>query len=303
MTSLAPFVSVIITTYNRKELVSRAAVSVLTQTYENIECIVVDDCSTDGTLDYLTQLSQQDQRIRIISHKENRHLAAARNTGIYASLGEFVAFLDDDDMWLPQKLEKQIQLMESVQHNVGLVYCWFDTYSGDKVVGTRRPNLHGDIFDHLLLSQPLGNGSTLLVRKQVFDHVGGFDESLSRGIDGDFIRRVAINYEIEYVPEVLVHYFVDHDGHPRITGNDKQSILNGIHGHEVKLTKFLDALLERPRHHAALYALIGRNYARLGKASEAYSNLMAAYRVRPYTLYVHAQTIMTIIDYLFRRIR
>ena len=292
-----PLVSVIIPTYNRKRLVCRAAKSVLAQTHDNLECIVVDDCSTDGTLDALTELSHQDQRLRVISHLENRHASAARNTGISASQGDLIAFLDDDDTWLPEKLEKQIKCLSQASSKVGMVYCWFDIYRDQEIIGTRRPQLRGNIFDQLLISQPLGNASTLLVRREVIDKIGGFDENLPRGNDGDFIRRVGQYYAIEVVPEVLVHYFVDHDGNPRITGIDKQSILNGIRGHEAKLEKFSDAFYARPKQHSSLLAIIGRQYARIGEKKSAQFYLISALRRNPISLTLYWQIFRILLAY------
>jgi glycosyltransferase involved in cell wall biosynthesis len=303
MSRKQPLVSVIIPTYNRRETVSRAIESVLDQTYDNLECIVVDDCSTDGTPDLLSSLSVQNSKLRIVSHLHNRHASAARNTGLLAATGDYLAFLDDDDTWLPNKLELQVDLMGATSARVGLVYCWFDVYRGGAVVGTRRPTLRGNVFKHLLLSQPLGNASTLLVRRDVVDEIGGFDENLPRGNDGDFIRRVAERYEVEVVPEVLVHYFAENEGkgNPRITGNDRQSILNAIRGHEAKLSKFPDFLVKNPKVHAALFCTIARHYAQLGKVQKGFCNLMAAHRLSPFLVY--GQALRVIWNYCFRRTR
>ena len=277
-----PLVSVIIPTFNRKQLVCNAVASVLAQTYRNIECIVVDDHSTDNTLESLTELSKQDSRLRLISHLENRHLSAARNTGIEASFGELIAFLDDDDIWLPEKLEKQVKLLLSTPPEVGFVYCWFDKYRDSKIVGTRRPKLKGYIFDDLLVSQPLGNGSTLLVRREVIDKIGGFDENLKRGIDGDFIRRVGQYYEIEVVPEVLVHYFIDHGGSARITSSDYQGILNDIHCNKINLEKFASEFEKRPKQHTALLFHLSRRYAKIGNFSDSFKMFISALHIKPF---------------------
>lgn len=294
-------VSVVVTTYNRVGLMPRAIASVLAQTYGNLECIIVDDRSQDGTLDRLLQLSRTDERIRIISHIENRHLSAARNTGILAAQGDFVAFLDDDDVWLPTKLEKQVGLLAAAPPSVGLVYCWLDVCRERELISTRRPTLRGDVFQNVILSQPLGNGSTLLVRSEVVRHLGLFDENLRRGIDGDFIRRIAEHYEVEVVPEVLVHYFVDHGGHQRITSSNRESILNAIRGDEVKLVKFRHALAQRPVLHAALLAKIARLYARVGELQRAYSNIREAHRINPRNVNVYVQAARVVAEFLFRR--
>lgn len=278
---MTKLVSCIITTYNRSDLLSRAISSVLNQTYKSLECIVVDDASTDSTSEVIKDFS--DSRLIYIRHKENKHLSAARNTGIRNSRGNLVAFLDDDDKWLPEKLEKQVKCISNSSPQVGLVYCWFDIYKSTEMVEIRHPQLRGYIFDDLLVSQPLGNGSTLLVKRNVIDQIGLFDETLRRGIDGDFIRRVGQYYEIEVVPEVLVHYFIDHDGNPRITGNDKQSLLNGLRSHEVKLEKFGTQLDAKPLLKAQLLSEISLFHAKLGHTSSCLSNIYLAFKVFPLT--------------------
>lgn len=282
MNIINPLVSVIIPTYNRKRLVCRAAKTVLAQTHDHLECIVVDDCSTDGTLDALTELSYQDQRLRVISHLENRHASAARNTGISASQGELIAFLDDDDTWLPEKLEKQMKCLSQAPSKVGMVYCWFDIYRDQEIIGTRRPQLRGNIFDQLLISQPLGNASTLLVRREVIDHIGGFDENLPRGNDGDFIRRVGQHYEIEVVPEVLVHYFVDHNGQSRIT--DSFGTITTIQSREARLEKFSKELSTRPKIHSSLLYDLAIRYALVNQISKSIITFGKALKLSPFNI-------------------
>ena len=302
MNSASPLVSVIVPTYNRCELVIRAVESVLVQSYSNIECIVIDDHSTDGTADRLLDIAPSDDRLRIIQHITNRHVSAARNTGLNAAEGEFIAFLDDDDTWLPDKIEKQVRLLASSSPQVGLVYCWFDIYRDKQLIGGRHPTLSGNVFDEMMLSQPLGNASTVMVRRSVLDIVEGFDEDLLRGNDGDFIRRVAQHFEVNLVPEVLVHYFVDHDGHPRITGLDRGSVLAAIRGHEAKLKKFSDALAQQARLHAELLSIIGRSYARIGMAKQAFFYLLTAIKIQPLNASTYLNAIKAYIDYLFRRL-
>lgn len=276
-----PLVSVVIPTYSRKSLVIRAIKSVLAQSYQNLECIVIDDCSTDGTLDALTELSYQDDRLRVVSHLQNRHASAARNTGITAARGELIAFLDDDDTWLPDKLEKQVKHLYEAPAEVGMIYCWFDIYRDQEIVGTRRPKLRGYIFDELLTSQPLGNASTLLVRQEVIDKIGRFDENLPRGNDSDFIRRVGQSYKIDLVPEVLVHYFIDHDGNPRITEGDGNKINTYTTGLQIRLEKFSSALSERPKIHGYLLSKLAIRYAARGELKIAASTFLKGCKIAP----------------------
>lgn len=247
MTSEA-IVSVVLTTHNRSDLLPRAVRSVLSQTFGDFELIIVDDCSKDQTPEIVETFG--DERIKYVRHKENRGLSAARNTGIRHASSEYIAFLDDDDEWLPTKLEKQVHLIQSLPESVGMVYCWMDYYDGDKVVTERHPELRGSIFEQVLVSQPLGNGSTWLVRKSVIEALGGFDESLLRGIDGDFVRLVCRGYEVDFVSEVLVKVHIGH-GKNRITQDDKKGLENRIVAKLNRLSKFSDDL----RHFPAEYAL------------------------------------------------
>jgi len=115
-----PTVSVIISTYNRAHLIGRAIQSVLNQTYQDFEVIVVDDGSTDNTEEIVKSFN--DPRIRYIRHEKNKGAAAARNTGIKAARGKYIAFQDSDDEWLPEKLEKQMKVFENAPPEAGVVY-------------------------------------------------------------------------------------------------------------------------------------------------------------------------------------
>ena len=117
-----PTVSIIIPTYNRAHLIDRSIQSVLNQTYQDFELIVVDDGSTDNTEDIIRQFQEKDKRIKYIKHDKNKGGSAARNTGIKNSRGEYIAFQDSDDEWFPEKLEKQIEIIECTDPKVGIVY-------------------------------------------------------------------------------------------------------------------------------------------------------------------------------------
>jgi glycosyltransferase involved in cell wall biosynthesis len=133
-------VSVIIPTCNRSTLVTRAIQSVLTQTYTNLECIVVDDASNDNTGEVVN--SFDDDRLIFIRHDKKQGASAARNTGIKHSKGDFVAFLDDDDEWIATKLEKQVPLLKGLPERFGMVYCWMDYYDANNKLVSCRFNLY-----------------------------------------------------------------------------------------------------------------------------------------------------------------
>jgi len=269
-------VSVIIPTFNRSEQVIRAVKSVLSQTYLNLECIVVDDCSTDNTINMLNAIKGNDDRLTILVHSKNQHASAARNTGILAATGHYIAFLDDDDVWIKNKLSKQVRLLNNAPDDVGMVYCWFDIFDGDKKIGSRKPELEGDLFNQLLIGQPLGNASTLLVKSAVICKVGVFDVNLPRGNDGDFIRRVTKYYKVKVIKEVLVNYHVENvELNPRISILDNKGLINDINSIEVKLEKFRDDFIERPRIRFIVLKTLFQRYV----VSQQYSNAVSTYKI------------------------
>ncbi len=202
-----PLVSVIIPTYNRVHTLPAAVDSVLRQTYDNLEVILVDDGSTDGTESYIKGLA--DNRVRYIKNTGNHGPAAARNLGVMQAQGEYVAFQDSDDEWHPEKLEKQMPLLLSPEESIDLVYCEYTRYHGD----TRRETVpsrdlpasckQGHILPVLLL-QPLIGTPTIVVRKSCFVLAGGFKEELETFEDYEFTVRLSQNHRFGFVEESLV---------------------------------------------------------------------------------------------------
>ena len=203
-------VSVIIPTFNRAHTLCRAVNSVLNQTFRDLEVIIVDDDSKDNTEEILRKFN--DPRVVYVKHKSNRGAGAARNTGIKNAEGKYIAFLDSDDEWLPVKLEKQLKKIEQANNRVGLVYTGFSVLSenGRKILDW-TPKIEGKVFDRLLEGNYLGTTSTVLLRRECFDEVGFFDESLKSCQDWDMWIRVAKKYEFRCIPEPLVKYYIMRD--------------------------------------------------------------------------------------------
>lgn len=186
-----PLVTSVITTYNRSEPARRAIRSALDQTYPYQQIIVVEDGSDSGIAAWL-ESEQLMQAVTYVRHDANRGLSAARNTGLSLAAGEYVAYLDDDDEWLPQKTARQVALMATCPPDTGIVYCGAVVKtSAGKVVGHNRPKIEGDIrqaiIDRGLTTVP----SASLFRKTTLEAVGGHDEALRSNVDHDIWFRLA----------------------------------------------------------------------------------------------------------------
>lgn len=200
-------VSVIIPAYNAEKYIAETIESVLRQSYQDYEIIVVDDGSTDKTRSILESYTD---RVRYF-YKENGGPASARNLGIKHARGEYIALLDADDIWLPQKLEKQIEVFEK-SPDIGLVHSGSIVFD-DKNINPERIRFKderycsGDVFPYLFICNFIGN-STVVLRKTCFDAVGLFDESpgFFGTEDYDMWLRISYRYAVEFIPTPLIKY-------------------------------------------------------------------------------------------------
>jgi glycosyltransferase involved in cell wall biosynthesis len=209
----AGLVSVIIPAFNDAATVERTISSVRNQTYSDLEVLVVDDGSTDETAARVQRLGDIDNRITLL-RKPNGGLVSARNHGIAHATGEFIAPLDADDIWHPDKIEKQMRVMRDRGDGVGLVYCWSRAMDEqDRVLWDITPcNLRGSVYAALITRNFLSSGAPL-VRKCCAEAVGGYDATLgSRGAscceDMKFNLDVAERCDFDLVPEFLLSYRV-----------------------------------------------------------------------------------------------
>ena len=200
-------VSVIMPTYNHAQYIGEAIDSVLNQTYRNLELIIIDNYSKDNTEKIVA--SYKDDRIKYLKFKNNGVIAASRNYGIKHSRGEYIAFLDSDDMWEFVKLEKQIPLFEK-KPVVGLVYS--DAYrinSNGNIIGKFSDDINyfrGKIFHKLLFECFIAPLSSVVMRKIVFHKVGVFSIKYNIFDDYDLYLRIAELFEIDYNCEPLLRY-------------------------------------------------------------------------------------------------
>lgn len=230
----AGLASVIIPTHNRASMIGRAIDSVLSQTYSNFELLIVSDCSTDNTEKIVK--AYKDSRIQFLKHTESRGASAARNTGIRIAQGKYIAFLDDDDEWTPNKLELQLQVIASSPQEMGLVYTWMEYVRDGTVIQTHKPTVRGYVFNEMLSQQVIGACSTVVIKREVIDVVGYFDEMLPRFNDNDYLLRISKHYRVDFIPQVLTIMHVGHGD--RITGQGKRSQENGLFALEKCLMDF-----------------------------------------------------------------
>ena len=204
-----PSVSVIIPTYNRAHVLPRAVDSVLQQSFVDFELIIVDDASTDDTEALVAGF--RDARIRYLKHQHNQFAAGARNTGMDAAIGKYVAFLDSDDRWLSHKLEAQVSQLDAVGDE------WVAGYTGALVnmqggVNERSetwPTLAGDVLREYLLGRFTIWTPTFIFRRSILPLVGRFDPELVRGEDVDFYLRVLQQGKLACLTEPAVELFIE----------------------------------------------------------------------------------------------
>ena len=195
-----PRVTVVLPAYNEARALTNAVASVLGQTLGDLELLVVDDGSGEELGPALSRASA-DPRFRTIRHEKNHGAAAARNTGIKYSAGDYIAFLDSDDTWHPSKLERQLEWMTA--RGLPVSCTGFRIRTPFHPQGEcRQPKPKIELHD-LLWGCGLSPGSTMLIRRDVFEAVGPFDEALRRLEDWDWLLRCAHNLPVAVVPEVL----------------------------------------------------------------------------------------------------
>ena len=271
-----PKVSVIIPTYNRAEFLCSAITSVLNQTFHNFEIIVVDDASQDHTREVMNSLG--DKRIRYIRHEKNKGVAATRNTGLVNAKGTYIAFLDDDDEWLPEKLQKQFNLLESCQNIVGVVYtgAFVVRKSDRKILYKVFPNKRGDIFNLILAKNKIAYTSTIFLRRQCFEKIGLFDKSLEFAEDYDMWLRISKEFQFEYINELLIKYIL-HDDKQSLTHN-YETVIRDL---EILLKKYAPLLEANSKGQSYHYRELGEVYCRIGDIKKGREAFVRAIKLAP----------------------
>ncbi len=226
-----PLVSAIIPTHNRKQKVVGAIDSALAQTYDRLEILVVDDASTDGTSQSLQ--AQYGDTIRLVTLPDNVGGAEARNVGVAHAHGEFIAFLDSDDRWNRNKIAAQVAVLR--QQEYGVVYTGMYRLRGEKLVDVNTPMFAGRLSDALLIQNVVSSTSSVLLRKDLFTSVGGFNSSLKSCQDWDLWIRLSRVTQFGFVKEMMVNYYVD--GNDRISRNPRSRVQGLMYIYRTYLSK------------------------------------------------------------------
>jgi GT2 family glycosyltransferase len=206
-----PLVSVVIPCFNAARTLSRTLASVCNQTYQHLDIIVVDDGSTDLSAAVAANFAASDRRVRLLK-QPNAGVAAARNLGIASALGEFVAPVDADDLWAPEKIELQVRKIRE-DAAIGLVYAWFENINDDDEIfhGGFRFRFEGHVLHELCRLDFIGNGSNAMMRTSAARAVGGYDASLrAQGAEGcedwKLALQLAEEHKFAVVPQILMGY-------------------------------------------------------------------------------------------------
>lgn len=216
---MSELVSVIIPTYNRERTILRAINSVLNQTYKDIEVIVVDDCSTDKTVDIIKDNFPDNHRVKLYILEKNSGACVARNRGIKCSKGKYVAFLDSDDEYCKEKIQKQIDKLE--KFNLDLCACdyyQYDEYLNRKLIKT-KPGSRMEVLSELLYCNFVTTG-TLIGRRKCFVDIQ-FDENLPRYQDWDLVLRLYQTYSMDFIEEPLLLQYCQKNSISSSTGHKK----------------------------------------------------------------------------------
>lgn len=276
-----PSVSVVIPVFNRAETIGSAVDSVLTQTFKDLELIVVDDASSDRTVEILKGFS--DSRLRLICHESNKGAGAARNTGIDAARSEWVAFQDSDDLWMPTKLELQMARLMAPEASYIAAYCGMlvedmdspsspPRYVPDAAIPTREDHILRSLLTHSFVST-----QTLIARRDLLVSIGGFDTKLPALEDWECMLRLAQNGPFALVDQPLVRQRFSQNSITRSAERRLAARLRILEKHRDLLAR--DPIVLATHHYSISGAL--RQAERLEEASE---HIAAALRCRPFHL-------------------
>lgn len=216
MNRKSPLFSVIIPVYNREKVISKCIKSVLNQTFENWELILVDDCSIDNSIQKISEF--KDIRIRLLRNNHNRGPAFSRNLGIKESTGLIISFLDSDDEYFPEFLEQTYLKYLASRNTDGFFWTGLKVKYNDQIkIEIWNPKIEVSGYHTFLQNLKIGTNSGLSVKREVFEICGLFDENLKAAEDTEFLLRIVKSFDFLFVEEPLI--FIDKSGEDRLSKN------------------------------------------------------------------------------------
>lgn len=219
-----PLVSINITTYNRAHLLPRCLESVLKQNYQNMEIVIVDDCSNDETANVLQNYKNKDRRIKYFRHNRNKKNAQARNTALQNSKGLYVAFMDDDDEWIcKNKLKNQVDIFKkNDDEKLAIVCSGIERVMKNNIIKIEQC-LPPKNLKKRLLKKGLIHNSTVMMKRKVMNKLGGFDTNMIKGVDSEFFRRSVVvhDYKVHFMKSITCRYYENHAGRMTIANSKK----------------------------------------------------------------------------------
>ncbi len=287
---IQPEVSVIIPTFNRAYILKRAIDSVLCQSFQNFELIVVDDGSSDNTREVVE--SYPDQRIRFVRHARNRGVAAARNSGIRAASAKYIAFQDSDDVWLPEKLERQLDYIRKTNDAVDVVHTRIFRISIDGSISL-GPRLKKDdkksAFHKILMKVCCVAVQSVVISRDCFEKVGFFDERLYCASDWEMWLRLSKYCRFYQIDSPLVLSYLQ----PNSLSTRQYELLRVKSQYLVILENWSD-YLEEPTTLCSLLCSIGHRYCLLNQIKDGREYFSLARRIGPSSYMPILQMIMTL---------
>lgn len=281
-----PVVTAVVRTYNRAALVGQAIESVLGQTFQDFELVVLDDCSSDNTAEVVRTYVERDARVRYIRQERNMGTGKGFNTANGAARGKYVAYLDDDDLWRPEKLQQQVDAFESCPERVGLLTGGVQYWNSDtgRRLKTWIPSKRGNIYWESLGQSGgiFGPPSVVMIRRRVLEDIGPFREDMPRGCCQQYFRRIAKKYEIDFVKDVLLDYYYHAQAITAITTQD--DLRKCVVSMCIKIESIEQDLKRVPGIYAAELSALGRYQCLYGQMDEGYSTFRKAAEVDGYSL-------------------
>jgi len=266
-----PEVSIVIPTYNRANFLEKAVQSVLNQTFKDFELIIVDDGSVDNTKEVIKQYVEKDPRVKYFYQKNSGGTSVPRNVGIENSKGSYLAFLDSDDQWLPEKLEKQVLFFKNTKDKqLGFLDCGalVINASDESIIAKYKLpySYRGNIFEKILKNNFILTPSGIFIKRIVLETIGKFDEDFKMLTDWDLYLRISKNYNFDFINESLFKYYVHKENITKTLDRKEiiKDVINLFEKHKNDYSQYFPNLyIENLRYFANLYCKSGQG--RLGR--------------------------------------